>query len=215
MRYIYCYYFDNGKRYYGQTNKNGLKTRFCCIKQYRTQMVYRAFLKHKYYGEIVCVTCDSLIDFIERYFIEKYKTNNPIYGYNIESGGSNNKVVSEITKEKISKLRRGKHNSVATEFKKGRKYDYSNKWTKESRIKLSNSLKGKHNSPKTEFNHNNSSGKNNLRAYPVFQYNLNGILLAKFDTAKEASEVIGCSRSGICSCRTGLRKTCGGYIWKA
>lgn len=44
---------------------------------------------------------------IEKDLINKYKSNNPLFGYNIRAGGTNG-LLSKETKEKISKSRKGK-----------------------------------------------------------------------------------------------------------
>lgn len=49
---------------------------------------------------------------------------------------------------------------------------------------------------------------------PVNQYTLNMDFIAKYITGKQASEITGVSRSGICNCCKGKLKTAGGYIWK-
>ena len=48
----------------------------------------------------------------------------------------------------------------------------------------------------------------------VFQYSaLTGELIQKWNTAKEASEVLKCNAEGIGQVCRGTSKTCGGYIW--
>ena len=49
---------------------------------------------------------------------------------------------------------------------------------------------------------------------PVNQYTLDMNFIAKYITVKQANEITGVSRSGICNCCKGKRKTAGGYIWK-
>lgn len=52
------------------------------------------------------------------------------------------------------------------------------------------------------------------RLKPVNQYTLNMNFIAKYITGKQASEITGASRSGICNCCKGKVKTAGGYIWR-
>ena len=49
---------------------------------------------------------------------------------------------------------------------------------------------------------------------PVSQFSLNGVLIDTYTTGKEASEKTGVSRSGICNCCKGKRKSAGRFIWK-
>jgi group I intron endonuclease len=59
------------------------------------------------------------LDFYEIRLISLYKSTNRDYGYNFESGGSLNKVLSEETKKKISSSLTGKPSMSATKFKPG------------------------------------------------------------------------------------------------
>ena len=49
---------------------------------------------------------------------------------------------------------------------------------------------------------------------PVVQLTLNGMILNEYETAKEAYEKTGVSRSCICNCCKGKRKSAGGYQWQ-
>ena len=66
---------------------------------------------NSFYTEIL-EECDSLDQMNERegYWIDYYNSTDPSIGYNLDSGGSNNKH-SEITKEKMSKAALGKKKS--------------------------------------------------------------------------------------------------------
>lgn len=52
------------------------------------------------------------------------------------------------------------------------------------------------------------------RARKVGQYDMNGILIQVWLTAKEAEQKTGIKRSGICQCCKGYRNSAGGYKWK-
>lgn len=58
------------------------------------------------------------------------------------------------------------------------------------------------------------TGKNHFNAKPILQYDINGILLNKYDTIKIASDKTGIIRSSIDNCLNNRAKTAGGYIWK-
>lgn len=49
---------------------------------------------------------------------------------------------------------------------------------------------------------------------PVEQYDLEGNLIAIYESAAEASKQTGVSRSGILMCTNGHRRQCKGFIWK-
>lgn len=128
--FIYKYTFPNNKVYVGQTYERS--GRYGTLWGYKTQVVGRAMLKYpNYKKEILCYCCEGLVDYIESYFIQKYQSNDPKYGYNCESGGNENKHLSEETRKKIS------------ESHKGIKYQ------DEIKKKMSEAHKGKHLSEET------------------------------------------------------------------
>ena len=57
------------------------------------------------------------LDEKEQFYIEKYKTNDPNFGYNMNSGGSKFKKWNDEIKEKIAKSQRGKHHTEETKEK--------------------------------------------------------------------------------------------------
>lgn len=48
----------------------------------------------------------------------------------------------------------------------------------------------------------------------ILQFDLKGNLIAKYDSAKEASKITNSNYVSICQCCTGRNKTANGYIWK-
>ena len=104
--FIYKYTFPNNKVYIGQTFVGC--TRYGHISQYKRQVVYHAMKKyHDYKKEIICYCCEYLVDYLESYYISKYDSMNPENGYNRESGGHENKSLSEDAKKKISDSNKG------------------------------------------------------------------------------------------------------------
>jgi group I intron endonuclease len=51
---------------------------------------------------------DDCIDVLEAYFIKKYRSMEPEYGYNLESGGHRNKIISIEVRKKWSLKRKGR-----------------------------------------------------------------------------------------------------------
>lgn len=134
--------------------------------------------------------------------IKEYKANNGKYGYNIENGGFHNGKTSEITKQKQSILRKGKHNSPNTEFKKGRKGYCSEK----HKLALSKMRKGKHMSIKTEF----KKGHMPANAKKVMCIETGEV----FITVKEAGIKTNSNIGHISTCCKGKRQTCNKLHWK-
>lgn len=60
-------------------------------------------------------------------------------------------------------------------------------------------------------------GKKNIsksNSVPVYQFDLNGNLIAKFESIKKASEITKVCKTKIASCCMKQRLTSGGYIWR-
>ena len=52
------------------------------------------------------------------------------------------------------------------------------------------------------------------RKKPVLQYSIDGVLIARYASAKEASVAVNGDKSSICTCANGKVKTAVGYKWK-
>lgn len=57
-------------------------------------------------------------------------------------------------------------------------------------------------------------GAENPCAKPVYQYDMNGNFLKKWDCRQDAADYYGILPNGISRCMNGVRKSCGGFIWK-
>lgn len=207
----------NGQSYIGQT-KQKLEIRTSGLNNYRKcrklQNAFDMFGKENFYVEELEKCPDDMADNRERYYISFFDTVNN--GYNLCNGGKKNFNYCEESVMLLSKSRKGQRNSPETEFKKGQVSPNKGKHlSAESKIKLSLNHKGKHNSPSTEFTSERMSGSNNTRAYPVYQFDMEGNFIARFNTAKEASEKTGIRRQLISSCRTGRLYSAGNYRWSA
>lgn len=107
---IYCIEnLINHKKYIGQSVD--IKTRWRCHKsELRRNIHGNDYLQKAWnkYGEsafnfYILEYCSiDVMDDVERRYIILYNTTNRDYGYNLESGGSINKVLSDYTKRKIS-----------------------------------------------------------------------------------------------------------------
>lgn len=104
----------NGKMYIGQSKD--IHDRFAHhisrLKHNRHENDYLQKAWNKYGAENfrfdILEECSiDIIDDVERKYIEEYDTMNRDKGYNFESGGSLNKVISDEVKEKMSKAKIG------------------------------------------------------------------------------------------------------------
>lgn len=111
----------------------------------------------------------------EKELIKEYNSNNPNYGYNIQAGGINNSNGIKRTSEQIA-------NYIIGAKKRPK------------RIHLSESHK--RNISKSLIGNKRAKGLTCNRK-PVLQYNLEGKLLASYQHAQEAADIIRCNKSGI------------------
>lgn len=134
----------------------------------------------------------------EKYYIKKYNSNNPAYGYNLTVGGlgANGFKLSEEKRRKLSMNRQG-INSVGYGF-------YPSEATKK---KMSDSAKGKVFKKETRKKLSDSKKK------PVYQYDLSGNFIKEFDCAIQAADTLGINRGNLCSCCRNVSKSAGGYFW--
>ena len=163
------------------------------------------------YGEdnfhfYVLELCDvDQLDDLEVYYIDLYKTLNRNKGYNLTSGGTNNKIYSDETRARISNSLKGHEVSI------------------ESRIKISknhadvrgsnNGMYGRHHSEEAkqkvgQANKGRVSARRNC--YNVYCMDLD----KTFDDAATAGKILNLDSGAILKCCRGERKTCGGYHWK-
>jgi hypothetical protein len=142
---------------------------------------------------------------------------NPMFG----------KLVSEETREKISKSNTGQKRTEETKIKirsklMGNKNTLGYKHSEESLNRISESNKGKHNIPKSEeekklmSERQSGRGNNNYDPRPILQYDMNNNLI------KEWSDLYSLVESGFTTrqkkeisraCR-GKIKTYAGFIWR-
>lgn len=131
------------------------------------------------------------------------------------------KKVSDLTKKKISESNKGKHF-----FSDDMKKYFSNINTGkirniESKDKISKSLIGNtrhknclHSDITKKKISNKLKGKKPWNKESVYQYSLDNIFIAKFDSATDAHKKTGISQSNITSVCNNKRKQAGGYLWK-
>ena len=133
---IYMWTSPSGKSYIGQSvdlqKRKGAFLRFgdryggekinCARKKYNHKSLWN-------YKVLEYCGIDKL-DERERYYIELYDTINN--GYNCESGGNENKIVSDESKQKMSEAMKGENNPM-----------WGKHFTKEQKRKISESRKGK------------------------------------------------------------------------
>jgi group I intron endonuclease len=227
---IYCHETPSGKRYVGVT-KTTINKRWQKGKGYKNNKYFwRAIQKYGWDNIEHYILFEgvnrSFAENKEKELIALWQTTNPNYGYNIEGGGNINKIVSESTRKKMSLYfkeyykthtspSKGKVLSEETR-KKISETRMGMKWSEEHRQK---ELKRRKDNPR----HCSEETKEKMKqAYkeraikhnkPVYQYDLDGNLIACFESIRQASRETGGDRQCISACCNGAAKTAKGFVW--
>lgn len=215
---IYCYQNKiNGKRYIGVTNKSQIQRAGKNGRgYYKTNSLFgKAILEYGWDNFEYSILEETEDEFeaskLEKYYIELFNTTDSNFGYNMNKGGCVPTVKSIIQYDKngnkIAKYKSVKEAEEITGISDSLIIDACNcknktaggfVWRYEGREE---NLDTFHITP--------FSGERR-----VTQKDLSGKVITVFDSAKEAELKTGASRSKICMCCKGLRKTAGGYRWE-
>lgn len=160
------------------------------------------------------------LDDVETYYIKFFETMDRNKGYNLESGGSSNKYVSEESREKMSKSHMGKilsedHKAKISQalighepakfteegLRKLSEFNTGKVLSDETKTKISNGLKGIIRSDETK----KKISENHANKRPVFCPQLNEY----FETLLEVTNKYGIHRANIEKCINGERKSAG------
>lgn len=223
----------NGKVYIGQTTRN-IYTRFIehCSQIHNNYAISNAILKYgrKNFKIEVLETAQSIDDLNkkEEFWIEKLNSTDKSIGYNIKLGGDN-KLLSKVTKNKISQAHLGKlkgphSNETRQKISKALK---NKPKTDEHKKKLSVVKIGKKHSEsaKIKMSKNKLGNKNafynkthseetklklaQLRSIPIICNETQMV----FKSTKHAAEFLSCHPSSIAAVISGKSKTCKGFTF--
>lgn len=192
---IYMWTSPSGKSYIGQSVDLAVRKRIFCTfnHTYGGNKINCARKKYSHkslwnYKVLEYCGVDKL-DEREKYYIKLYNTVNN--GYNCESGGNKNKILSIETRKKQSESHKG------------------TKHTKEHNLKISNSLKG-HTLIFTEESKNKMRLSHNK---PIIQFTKEDTFVAEYESALVAKNITGIDNGHIGDCCLGKRKSAGGFKW--
>ena len=210
---IYCIEnLINNKKYIGQSIDIDNRWRHH-IGELNSNIHFNDYLQKAWnkYGKdnfhfYVLEFCDAdKLDNLEVYYISLYQTLNRDKGYNLTSGGTNNKVYSDETRMKISNALKGHIVSLESRIKISKNHAdvsgsnngmYGRCHSEEAKQRVSQANKGKI-----------SARRNLCNVYCID-------LDQKFDDAATAGKELNLDSGAILKCCRGERKTCGGYHWK-
>jgi group I intron endonuclease len=148
MRTIYLITnVTNQKKYIGQTKnlKRRLKSHFkgSKLREHSFARAIRKYGQENFEVSILEECDDDTVDSRERYWIEKFNTMNPEFGYNLESGGNACKCISQEAKTKMSNARKAWYAALSEEEKQAfRAKIKGKKLSNEHKEKLLASVKG-------------------------------------------------------------------------
>ena len=226
---VYMHTFPNGKRYIGITCQN-LERRWRGGKGYEGQVVYDAILKYGWDNMRHEKLFDNLTkeqaEAKEVELIAAFKTMSHKCGYNVDLGGSSCGKLSELTRKKISAIKKGQ---MAGE----KHWHFGGHWGAEVRKKISMAHMGKTISDDTRKKlSKRSSGKNNpmygVKMTPEHKKKLQAACVKAtskpvicletniiYASAAEAQRATGINARGIgYVCNKDKRyKKAGGYHW--
>lgn len=163
----------------------------------------------------------------EKELIELYKSTNPLYGYNISSGGEGGAegvVVSEAERMRRSEHAKtyiGSNNPNYGNHKLAGENNpfFGKEHSDETKQLLSNLAKDRwrnedYRRHMSDIRKNTGVGADNPRAKVTLQYDQYGNFIQAWDCAKVAANELNICYAGITNCCRGVRQSAGGFIWR-
>lgn len=193
----------NGKVYIGKTTcnmatrkKDHISKSLRKVNNIRFHNAIRFYGPDNFYWEVIEDCADDLLDSKEIYYINLYNANNKYFGYNMTEGGDND-----------PKCNLGRKRSIDSILKTANGLR-GQKRSKEARLRMSIAQKKRFGTlDKLKF-------KKSKVIKEVFQFDLSGVLVKKWPSAKVASEFVNVDVSNIIRACTNRSKTSAGYIWR-
>lgn len=210
---VYCHTSPRGKRYIGITCQRP-ERRWNNGEGYsKSPYFYRAILKYGWDNIKHEILCKNLTREEARRkeieLIEKYKSNNPKYGYNLSSGGESGFAGCSWSEER---------KRLASRLRAGNKYSLGYKHTDETRTRMSEAQLRRERKPLTDEQKavcianlpSPQCGADSPMARPVLCVELQVV----YSCGKEAADALHLQRAHISSVCHGKRATTGGYHFR-
>ncbi len=213
---LYKHTAPNNKVYIGITGNNP-KTRWQGGNGYKGNSYFtRAIKKYGWDNFTHTILLENLTESEAKQkeieYIALYKSNDRKYGFNISTGGESKKgtTITEWHKKRISDASKGRIVSEKTRQKlsKATKEKWNNPDFKEfMRLRNLGANNPQYGRIRTD------DEKIQRGAHPVLQYDNDNNLVAEYISIHKASEVTGISRDCISKCCKGVYKQASGYLW--
>jgi len=203
----------NNKIYIGQTI-NSIKRRIGGYRDFykkdtSSSKIHRAMRKYGFenfkFDVLHIVNTTSELNYLEKYLIRYYNTQNDNIGYNTEDGGVY-RTMSEETKNKLSIINKEMYNNGWINPFQGKKH------TEENKLKMSEDRK---NNPK--YIGSGRLGKKFGKAYNakrVIQLDINGNFIAEYESLMSATIMNGWKKGGISAVCNKTMNTYKGFKWE-
>lgn len=217
MKYwVYIHLFPNGKRYVGLTTQKSINKRWRNGRGYKNQkLIYNAILKYGWKNIqhiLYQVDTEKEMKYLERYLIGYYNTTNRLYGYNISTGGEGASGTVRATRKPIDQYDKQKHlvRTWDSIYSAAQTLNYDSGTIAACVRKKHPMAFGFYWVVRGEFPEFKTKGTRRK----IYQYDLNGSLIAEFKNALEAGKSIGKDNSSIVRCCNKQQRTAYNYIWK-
>lgn len=200
----------NGKRYVGITSLCA-NNRWRNGDGYKRQVFGRAIVKYGWdnFEHVILateLTADAANE-LEKILISEWKTQDPLYGYNVVDGGGGmcGFKFTDESRHRMSESAKNRNICYATRKKHP-------PISEETRKKMSENNTGCNN-PHYGHKHSVEALEKMSQAHSkkVALVDSNGAILQTFDSARLAAEYIGAEKSVVAKCCRGVSKTCKGH----
>lgn len=203
---------ETGKCYIGATSQK-LSSRFKQGKGYKKcSRMWDAIQQYgweTFSDEILAICNPQAAEIVEKYFIAKYKSNEPQYGYNLEAGGKHKGQVAEETRHKLqitSSYKRSEAWCIRNgEIHKGMKHSEA------ARKRMSKSQKAFY---RSESGREIAKARAAKISKPIAKLDESGKVIEVYCSIAEAAKSVGVATSGISRCCKGEQKQSAGYKWR-
>jgi group I intron endonuclease len=202
----------NDKRYIGQSididvrwmnHKSALKHNRHSNEH--LQNAWNTYGSENFIFEILEICAADQIDSIEQKYIKLFDCMNPDYGYNHESGGHDNRIVSDESRQKMSNKRKGRKLTDEHKQKIGLA-GVGRVFSEESRDRISKALTGIKRSDKTkEKLSKGRTGENSWCRRSIYCIELD----EEFSSLEDACQKYGFNSASLCSHLKGRYKWSG------